>query len=186
MEAGVRALRVGDPVDDATQVGPLISPTAGERVAAQLAAAASHVRIVAGGQRVQVDGLAGYFLSPTVVTDLAPDSPLVQEDLFAPVVTVEAFDDEAQAVRLANATPYGLAAGVWTSDVGRAWRVARAIEAGTVWVNGWNKSYPEMPSGGYKSSGMGRTRGVEGIEQFTDLKHIHFSVPPVAEEGSRS
>jgi betaine-aldehyde dehydrogenase len=186
MAAGVRALRVGDPVDDATQVGPLISPAAGERVAAQLAAAASHVRIVAGGQRMQVDGLAGYFLSPTVVTDLAPDSPLVQEDLFAPVVTVEAFDDEAQAVRLANATPYGLAAGVWTSDVGRAWRVARAIEAGTVWVNGWNKSYPEMPSGGYKSSGMGRTRGVEGIEQFTDLKHIHFSVPPVAEEGSRS
>ncbi|MGY1590951.1 aldehyde dehydrogenase family protein [Geodermatophilus sp. SYSU D00708] len=174
---GVRALRVGAPAEEATQVGPLISPAAGERVAAQLAAVEGAARIAAGGERVQVGGLAGWFQAPTVVTDVAPDSPLVQQDLFAPVVTVEPFDDERGAVRLANATHYGLTAGVWTSDVARAWRVARGLEFGTVWVNGWNKSYPEMPSGGFKSSGMGRTRGVEGVEQFTELKHVHFTVP---------
>ncbi len=174
---GVGALRVGHPAEDGTQVGPLISPAAGQRISSQLAAAEGKVRIVTGGERLPVDGLAGWFQAPTVVTGVAPDSPLVQQDLFAPVVTVEPFDDEAQAVRLANASPYGLAAGVWTSDVGRAWRVARGVDFGTVWVNGWNKSYPEMPSGGYKSSGMGRTRGIEGLEQFTELKHVHFTVP---------
>jgi betaine-aldehyde dehydrogenase len=174
---GVRALRIGPPAQEGTQVGPLISPAAGERVAAQLAACERDVRIVAGGERVPVDGLAGWFQAPTVVTDVAPESPLVQRDLFAPVVTVEAFDDEAAAVRLANATSFGLAAGVWTADVGRAWRIGRALSFGTVWVNGWNKSYPEMPSGGHKSSGIGRTRGIEGVEQFTELKHLHFTVP---------
>ena len=173
---GVRALRVGRPADEGTQVGPLISPAAGQRLAGQLEALDGRARIVAGGDRVRVDDLAGWFQAPTVVTGVTPDMPLVQQDLFAPVVTVEPFDGEADAIRLANATPYGLAAGVWTNDVGRAWRVARGLSFGTVWVNGWNKSYPEMPSGGHKSSGIGRTRGLEGIEQFTELKHVHFTV----------
>lgn len=92
------------------------------------------------------------------------------------MLTVEPFDTEAGAVDLANATRFGLAASVWTRDTARAWRVARRLQAGTVWINGYNRSYPEMPSGGFRSSGLGRTRGVEGIEQFTELKHVHFSV----------
>jgi acyl-CoA reductase-like NAD-dependent aldehyde dehydrogenase len=104
------------------------------------------------------------------------DSPVVQEELFAPVVTVEPFTGETDAVHLANATPFGLAAGVWTRDISRAWRLAQAIQAGTVWVNGYHHSYPEVPSGGFKSSGLGRTRGVAGVEQFTELKHVHFTV----------
>ncbi|MER5336988.1 aldehyde dehydrogenase family protein [Micromonospora sp. NPDC002717] len=173
--AGLDGVRVGHPGDPATEMGPLVSPAAGDRMAATLAdAAARHG--VHGGQRVHLDALAGHFVRPAVVTGATPDSPVVQRELFAPVVTVEPFDDETEAVRRANATPYGLAMSVWTRDLDRAWRIARRLEAGTVWVNGYNHSYPETPSGGFKSSGIGRTRGTVGLEQFTELKHIHFTV----------
>ncbi|SBT46703.1 aldehyde dehydrogenase family protein [Micromonospora narathiwatensis] len=173
---GLDHVRVGHPGDPATGMGPLVSPAAGERLARTLADARARHE-VHGGQRVHLDGLPGYFVRPAVVSAVTPESPVVQRELFAPVVTVEPFDDEAEAVRLVNATEYGLAASVWTRDVHRAWRIARGIEAGTVWVNGYNHSYPETPSGGFKSSGVGRTRGVAGVEQFTELKHIHFAVP---------
>ncbi|MPZ67767.1 MAG: aldehyde dehydrogenase family protein [Pseudonocardiaceae bacterium] len=120
------------------------------------------------------DDLPGHFVTPSVVTEVHLDSPLVQEDLFGPLLTVEPFDDETSVLRSANVTPYGLAASVWTGDGDRAWRVAWSLQAGTVRVNGYNRSYPEMPSGGYGSSGLGRTRGIEGLEQFTELKHVHF------------
>lgn len=163
VRAELETLRVGDPADPRTQLGPLISPAAGERVERYL------------GRSCRLPGFAGYFMRPVVVTDVDVDSPLVQEELFGPVMTVEPFIDEADAVQLANATRFGLATGVWTRDIGRAWRLAQAIQAGTVWVNGYNHSYPEVPSGGFKSSGLGRTRGVAGVEQFTELKHVHFS-----------
>ncbi|TDC40358.1 aldehyde dehydrogenase [Micromonospora sp. 15K316] len=173
---GLDSIRVGHPGDPTTDMGPLVSPAAGERLGQTLADARLR-HDVHGGQQVHLDGLPGYFVRPAVVTVVTPESPIVQRELFAPVVTVEPFDDDSEAVRLVNATDYGLAASVWTRDVHRAWRIARGIEAGTVWVNGYNHSYPETPSGGFKSSGIGRTRGLVGVEQFTELKHIHFAVP---------
>lgn len=171
--AGLDGVRVGDPRHPDTRMGPLVSPAAGARVAAVLAATAGHVH---GGQPVHADGVAGALMRPAVVTEVALDAPVVQDELFAPVLTVEPFDDEADAARLANATPYGLTASVWTRDLDRAWRLARSVQAGTVWVNGYLNSYPETPSGGMRSSGIGRTRGVVGVEQFTEVKHIHVTV----------
>ncbi|MFI2652575.1 aldehyde dehydrogenase family protein [Micromonospora fulviviridis] len=175
LTAGLDGVRVGHPGRPDTQMGPLVSPAAAARVAAILAATATRHR-VHGGQPAHVDGVAGALVRPAVVTDVTLDAPVVQEELFAPVLTVEPFDDEADAARRANATPYGLTASVWTRDLDRAWRLARTVQAGTVWVNGYLNSYPETPSGGMKSSGIGRTRGVVGVEQFTEVKHIHVTV----------
>lgn len=172
----IGSLRVGDPAEERSDVGPLISAASVDGFVSAMELAQSSATVLVGGKRLTPDGLPGHFVSPAVVTDVDLDSPLVQDDLFAPVLTLEPFDSETQAVRMANATPYGLVGSVWTSDVDRSWRTARALRCGTVWINGYNRSYPEMPSGGYGASGLGRTRGVEGIEQFTELKHVHFGV----------
>lgn len=178
----IGSLRVGDPADERTDIGPLISESSADRFESVMDLARSSATLLTGGERVAPDGLPGHFVTPAVVTDVTSDSPLVQEDLFAPMLTLEPFESEREAFDLANATPYGLVGSVWTADLDRSWRAARALRCGTVWVNGYNRSYPEMPSGGYGASGLGRTRGVEGIEQFTELKHIHFTVSSGGEE----
>jgi acyl-CoA reductase-like NAD-dependent aldehyde dehydrogenase len=170
----VRRLRTGDPFDETTDLGPLIGEQHLGRVTGFLDEAQHRGRIAAGGERLRPSGLNGAFLAPTVVASPHRDSMLVREEVFGPVVTVEPFDGDDEAIALANITSYGLSAGVWTADVKRAWRVARAIQAGTVWVNGYNVSFAEMPSGGMNFSGLGRTRGIEGIELFTQLKHINW------------
>lgn len=167
-------LRLGDPADEATDIGPLISAPALDRFTEHVHRAQAQGLLVAGGRRSRPDGLPGHFVTPAVVAGAPLDSPLVQQDLFGPMLALEAFDTEEEAITSANSTPYGLVASVWTEDGRRAWRAARSLQAGTVWVNGYNRSYPEMPSGGYGSSGLGRTRGIEGLEQFTELKHVHF------------
>jgi acyl-CoA reductase-like NAD-dependent aldehyde dehydrogenase len=172
----LRSLRVGDPADPGSDVGPLISAAARERMLGYTGLARSTATLLTGGDAVSPDGLPGHFLTPAAVTDVQPSSPLVQEDLFGPLLTIEDFDGEREAVSQANATRYGLAAAVWSGDLARGWRVARKIRSGTVWLNGYNRSYPEMPSGGYGSSGLGRTRGPEGLHQFTELKHVHFGL----------
>lgn len=172
----VGMLTVGDPRREGTDIGPLISPAAARRVLSYVERARGEATVLTGGREVHPEGLPGGFVSPAVITDVDVKSALVQDDVFGPVVTIEPFDDEADGVRLANSTPFGLVGSVWTADVSRAWRVASAIDAGTVWVNGYNRSYPEMPSGGFKASGLGRTRGIEGLEQFTEIKSVHFSV----------
>ena len=169
-----RSLRVGDPFDETTDLGALITEQHLATVLGFVEDDARTGEIRTGGRRARPAGLAGTFMEPTIVA--APDrsSVLVREEVFGPVVTVEAFDGDDDGIALANASEYGLSAGVWTSDVKRAWRVARALRFGTVWVNGYNASFAEMPSGGTKSSGLGRTRGIEGIELFTELKHVNF------------
>ncbi|RBM17734.1 aldehyde dehydrogenase [Prauserella sp. PE36] len=168
-------LTVGDPRKETTTLGPLISRTQFDKVRHYLDVAATDGTIVTGGEAVHPDGLPGHFLTPALVTGLPVDSAVVQEDIFGPVISVESFDTVEDGVALANATPFGLAAAVWTSDIDTAWQASRRIRAGSVWVNGYNRNAPEIPSGGHKLSGLGRTRGVEGIEQFTELKNIHFS-----------
>jgi acyl-CoA reductase-like NAD-dependent aldehyde dehydrogenase len=171
----LRTFRVGDPSDPATDLGPLISESHRARVLEYVTQARQSAHVVSGGNVVAPDGLPGWFLAPCLVEDVAPTSPIVQDEIFGPLLTLEVFADEEEAVRLANTTPYGLAGAVWTQEPQRAWRVADSIRAGTVWVNTYGGSYAEMPSGGYGASGLGRTRGIEGIEQFTELKHINWA-----------
>ena len=178
LEAQASQLVVGDPREDATQVGPLISEAQLAKVANYLEIASAEGEIVYGGEQIHPAGLPGHFVTPAIVTGLAPTSAVVQDDIFGPVLTVEAYHDETEAIALANATPYGLAAAVWTTSLDTALRVGRKVQAGTVWINGYNKNTAEIPSGGVKNSGLGRTRGVEGMEEFTVLKNIHFSLGP--------
>jgi betaine-aldehyde dehydrogenase len=165
-----------DPRDPSTALGPLIGPAALEKVTGYLDLARRDARLVTGGEEVHPDGLRGHFLTPALVTEVEVTSPLVQEDIFGPVLMLESYAAQEDGVRLSNATPFGLAASVWSRDTARAVSVARELKAGTVWVNGYNRSYAEMPSGGMRMSGLGRTRGLEGLEQFTELKHIHLSL----------
>ncbi|MGH7754986.1 MAG: aldehyde dehydrogenase family protein [Vulcanimicrobiaceae bacterium] len=170
----VRALCVGDPFDERSDMGPLIDQAQRARVLAFVERSDRGGTLDTGGAPATVDGCDGAFMQPTVVSGVERTSPLVTDEVFGPLVTVEAFESDEDALAVANAGLYGLTAGVWTSDVRRAWRMARGIRAGTVWVNGYNRSHSEMPSGGMADSGLGRTRGIEGIEQFTLLKHINW------------
>lgn len=170
----IGAMRPGDPRQARADLGPLVTESGMAKVESYLNIARADGRIVVGGVRVAPDDLPGHFITPALVTDLDSSSRVVQDDVFGPVLSLEVYDDEDEAIELVNGTGFGLAAAVWTGDVGRGFSVARRIQAGTVWINGYNHSYAEMPSGGMRMSGLGRTRGVEGIEQFTELKHVHI------------
>ena len=117
---------------------------------------------------------AGNFVSPAIFADLPADSSLIKDEIFGPVLTVQRFADEAEAVALANDSEYGLAAGLWTQNLDRAWRVGRAIRAGTIWINTYHHFYDEAEVGGFKRSGIGRQQGIEGLHEFTETKHLNF------------
>jgi betaine-aldehyde dehydrogenase len=172
----VRSLNVGDPNDPGTDIGALISKSHAESVQRYVAIGRADGHVLTGGKKLELDGLRGSFMEPAVIAGDSIDERIVQEEIFGPVVTVEPFDDEAQAIRLANASPYGLAGAVWTEQGKRAWRVARELDFGTVWINRYNLTFAEVPSGGMKESGMGRTRGFEGVHEFMELKHINWDL----------
>ncbi|MGK4578739.1 aldehyde dehydrogenase [Kitasatospora sp. HPMI-4] len=168
--ARARALRIGDPLDPATEMGALVGESHLERVLGHIAAGrADGARLRTGGSRT-LTGSGGSFLEPTVFDRVAPDSRLAREEIFGPVLSVLAFDDLDEAVALANDTEYGLAAGLWTSDLTTAHRVSRALRAGTVWVNCYEEGDLTVPFGGMKQSGNGRDKSAHALEKYTELK----------------
>jgi aldehyde dehydrogenase (NAD+) len=176
--AVVEGSTIGDPLDPAVVFGPVISQTAVDRILGVIdeAVASGSGDLLAGGKRLGGELAQGFYLQPTVFGGVDNASALAQTETFGPVVSVMKFSDEAEAVRIANDTPYGLNAFIQTNDLGRAHRVARRLEAGSVWVNKYSDISPGGPYGGYKQSGFGRTGGLEGLQEFLQIKNIRIAM----------
>ncbi|SCU83911.1 Aldehyde dehydrogenase [Cupriavidus necator] len=176
--ATVTNARLGDPMLPTTQVGPITTPAQYDKVLSYIDIARQEgATCVLGGKPSDIGGL---FVEPTVFTDVTPAMRIAQEEVFGPVLAVIRFRDESEAIEIANGTAYGLGAGVWTRDIGRAFRVSRQIEAGTVWVNTYRAVSFMSPFGGYKDSGIGRENGIGAIREYLQTKSvwINTEAPP--------
>jgi acyl-CoA reductase-like NAD-dependent aldehyde dehydrogenase len=176
--AVIEASTIGDPLDPQVVFGPVISEPAADRILGVIEEAViQHAGdLIVGGKRLGGELAQGYYIEPTVFGGVDNASALAQTETFGPVVSVMKFSDETEAVRIANDTPYGLNAFVQTTDLGRAHRVARQLDAGSVWINQFSDISPQGPYGGYKRSGFGRTGGLEGFNEFLQVKNIRIGM----------
>jgi betaine-aldehyde dehydrogenase len=173
-----RRLKIDLPDAPRAQLGPLSSFAHRERVERYVASARTEGgQIVAGGTRPAEQRLAeGAYYAPTVVAGLTNAATVCQQEIFGPVLCVLPFDDDADLVRQANDSAYGLAAGIWTGDYQRAWRIARALQAGTVWINTYKQLSIATPFGGFKDSGIGREKGIGGLRLYQQAKSLYFGL----------
>jgi betaine-aldehyde dehydrogenase len=171
--AGTATTFANGPTDPDAMVPPVNNAAQLDRVLGFLDRVPGHARVAAGGNR---QGTRGYYIEPTVVADLLQTDEMIQNEIFGPVITVQRFSDEAQAIAYGNGTPYGLASSVWTKDVGTAMRVSKALNFGCVWVNTHIPLVAEMPHGGFKHSGYGKDLSSYGFEDYTRIKHVMFNI----------
>jgi betaine-aldehyde dehydrogenase len=179
--ARVAPLRIGDPLDSATQIGALISPEHMKKVLSYIRRGqAEGARLLAGGRRMRDGALdRGSFVAPTVFDACRDNMTIVREEIFGPVMSVLDFATEGEAVARANATTFGLAAGVFTADLARAHRVIARLQAGTCWINHYNVTPVELPFGGMKLSGLGRENGSAALEHYSQIKSVYVALRPI-------
>lgn len=176
----VQNIKLGNGFDETTQMGPLISEEHLSKVSNYVDNGIKEgATVTTGGKRPEDPALAnGFFYLPTILTNCTTDMRVVQDEGFGPVITVEKFNSEEEAIKLANDSIYGLAGGVWTTDIAKAERCVAKMRMGTVWINDFNLYFPHAPWGGYKQSGIGRELGKAGLEEYTETKHIFHNLKP--------
>jgi betaine-aldehyde dehydrogenase len=172
-----KGIKLGPGLERDTKMGPLVSKEQLERVTRYQEIGRKEAKVALGGGRPQAAALQrGYYVEPTIFYDVDNSATIARDEIFGPVMAVIPFDDEAQAVRIANDTPYGLAAAVWSRDIFKCFRVVKRLQAGIVWVNHMQPTYVEAPWGGYKMSGIGRELGPWGVEEYLQVKQVHVNL----------
>jgi len=175
MAEKAKTIRLGPPLERETKMGPLVSKDQYDRVISYLEVGKKEAKLASGGGRAEKFA-KGYYVQPTIFYDVKNSDRIAQEEIFGPVAAVIPFDDEKDAMKIANDTPYGLAAAVWTRDIFKAIRSVKALRAGIVWVNHMQPTYVEAPWGGFKQSGFGRELGPWGVEEYLETKQVHINL----------